>query len=130
MEQKNKWEIKFVNNPYYYNRRLVIMITGYSFQEVTDVTGQAERWYSRKFKESFRALGFNCSERFIKFDPDTERPAILRSVSSLPEESGGWFASVYYDGKVYVPGTGIFTLQEHTEQFPHLKNSSMLEVWI
>lgn len=124
-----KWEIEHDNNPHYYCQRLVKMITGLSIDEVIDVQDKNSGWYTRDFKNAFRALGFNCSDRFVKFDRDTPTPCIMRSTRRIKKKLY-WYASVYYDGWVYIPGLGIHDINEYNQIWPHDKITSMLRVWI
>ena len=101
-------------------------LTGLSDQEIIDVVSARESWNGQEYVRSFRNLGFNCNPRFVKFDPATKYPCIMRSTS---EYKGYWNAWVYNNGMVY--GSWFrMTLDKWKENYPKLKITSMLQVWI
>jgi len=124
-----KIEIEFVNNPYYYCTRLVAMCTGYTLDQLLSVHDPKQGgWRGKDFINLFNVLGFNCNHRFIKFDPKTEHPCLMRS--KIFNVSSFWEVCVYYNGICYVPGHGKYTLDEYQDTFKDLKITSMLQVWI
>lgn len=96
-------------------------------KEVWRLAGRKDSraWYGQSFIQVFRMLGFNTS-KFIKFDPDTDKPCIMRC-KYLRDESH-WHAFIYHDGLV----NNRWTLEEwrksHIEKY--WKITSMLQVWI
>lgn len=84
----------------------------------------ADAWGGQAFVQVFRFLGFNTDARFVKFDPNTDKPCIMRTVD--PDVKGRWYAFVYNDGLV----NNSYTLKEWQQYFPDLKITSMLQVWI
>lgn len=125
------WQIEYQHNPYYYCQRLVSMITGYGIDEVIEVMGNGDKFKSSAFKNAFRALGFNCNERFTKLDIETKHPSILRS--RIKTDDRHWFACVMNDGKVYIPGTGVFEMDDYflnTASGRNCQPTSQLNVWM
>lgn len=133
---------------------LIAMLTGLPLEEVwAKLPARLQKhcgWYSRDFSDTFRRLGYDCSPRFIKFDPDTKYPCLLRfgptarglvwrrawkrretgdPTAQLTErEKHWWNVWVYYDGLVYEPrysGPWLF----HTMD-KGVRPTSMMQVWI
>lgn len=133
---------------------MVAMLTGLPLDEVWAKLPARLRkndgWYSRDFIDTFRGLGYDCSPRFVKFDPDTRYPCLLRfgptarglvwrrarkrretgdpEAQLTEREKHWWNVWVYYDGLVYEPrytGPWLF----HT-MGKDVRPTSMMQVWI
>ena len=123
------WQIEYQHNPYYYCQRLVSMITGHDIDTVIEVMGKGRKFPSSAFKKAFRALGFNCNDRFTKLDIESEHPSILRS--RIKDVDSYWFACVMNDGKLYIPGYGVFGFDEYfTGNGQDCTPTSQLNVWM
>ena len=147
-----KYEIEHVQavEPEKYCAALIAMLTGLALDEVWSRLPERLRknagWYGRDFVAVFRALGYDCSPRFQKFDPETKYPCLMRFGPTARQlvldrraerqRTGNptatvrpwWNVWVYYDGLVYeprYPGPWLF----HTMP-KNLKITSMLPVWI
>lgn len=151
-----KYEIEHVHTAESEKERaaLIAMLTGLEMAEVwTRLPARLRKdagWYGRDFVATFRALGYDCSPRFVKFDPATKYPCLLRYGPSARglvwarrrkrRESGDptaqlterekhwWNVWVYYDGLVYeprYPGPWLF----HT-MGDYIRVTSMMQVWI
>lgn len=107
------------------------MITGHDIDSVIDVMGKGKVFASSAFKKAFRSLGFNCNDRFAKLDVNSEHPSILRS--RIKDDDSHWFACVMNDSKVYIPGTGVFEMDDYflnTEYGRNCQPTSQLNVWM
>lgn len=133
---------------------LIAMLTGLDCDEVWSRLPERLQkncgWYGRDFVATFQQLGYDCSPRFIKFDPDTKYPCLLRfgpsprglvwrrnrkrretgdPTAQLTEREKHWWSGwVYYDGLVYEPryeGPWLF----HTMP-KDVRVTSMLQVWL
>lgn len=105
------------------NQWFVAVLTGLSDEEIHAISPSKAKWRVQVFVEVFKKLGFNTSERFVKFDPDTDKPCIMRTTSF---QKGYWYAWIYYDGLV----NNTWTISGFNERWPRLKITSMLQVWI
>lgn len=106
-------------------------LTGLSEEEV------APHWKNRMkgqdFISGFQKLGFNTNNRFVKFDPDTKYPIVLRCKEQ--NQKGSWYALVYHEGKVWNPYNNDFVKMKsikgkHYIPVYGIKVTSMLQVWI
>lgn len=123
-----KWELDFVNNPCHYLQRLVAMISGYYIQEVIEVISKDDGWRAKDFIQTFNKLGYQCDERFNKFKPDVDSPVLLRA--KIFNDPSHWFVCVYCQGRCYIPGDGIYSIEEFENKYHDLKITSMLRVFL
>lgn len=105
------------------NAWFIGVLTGLPDDEIFEACPNKELWGGQAFVKTFKKLGFNTSERFEKFDPETDKPCIMRTVSY---QKGKWFAWIYYNGLV----DNTYTLAQFREKWPRLRITSMLQVWI
>lgn len=114
------------------NHSLVGVLTGLPYEEIEAArkqvwleTGRKGKrgWYGQSFIKVLYALGFNTSEAWIKFDPFTDKPCIMRTNT---EDRNGWYAWIYHDGLI----NNSWTLDEWKKEYSFLKITSMLQVWI
>jgi len=125
-----KYEIDLVDfGDDHFIASLIGMLTGHELAEIIAARGGSTnaRWKAKEIRETIANLGFNCS-RFKKFDKNTEYPCIMRSHDRTKKESG-WYAAVYYDGIVYLPFAGL-GWNHYNHDYPHLRVTTMLQVWI
>jgi hypothetical protein len=94
----------------YYCHAIISIITGYDLEEIREHKPAGERFFTRDFKRIIAELGFNCAQRFTKFDPATTHASILRCYDTTLEDRKGWLPLVYYDGIIYDPVSGKFPL--------------------
>jgi|GEM_PF-1083074 len=120
-----------------YHACLLATITGLPRLEVynkfPEKLQKLDGWRGSYFGEAARALGFNTNPRFIKFDPLTPWPCILRvQVPDAWGWKGKWWALVYNQGVVYnVNGHPAETQYQHwLEDNPGCRITSMLQIWI
>lgn len=108
---------------------LIKILTGLEFDDIASACLVAGSWRGSVFINVFRTLGFNVNPRFKKFDKDTQYPCLMRFKRTDVNESW-WYVYAYYDGKVYLGANVVYTLDEFLKQYPHIKITSMLQVWI
>jgi len=119
-----------------YHLALLATITGLEKQEIfgklpAELT-RAKSWRGRSFIEAACAVGFNVNPRFIKFDPATPWPCIMRvHVPDAWGWKGCWWALVYNQGIVYDVSTGNpHSLEWWQRHYPGCRITSMLQIWI
>jgi hypothetical protein len=117
------WEGVRWSNIQYSNTRLVKILTGLSYEEIKTAAPDKEAWNGQDFIKTFYKLGFNTSERFIKFDPATDKPCIMRTTWYTKKN---WGAFIYNNGLV----NNYYTLDMWKDAFPEIRITSMLQVWI
>lgn len=139
-----KYEVEFVHSEPWPSQAMISMLTGYPLEEILALTGKKKGLPSREFIRCFRALGYNCSPRFVPFQADTPYPVLLRALGPTPAKrtsprtgklvapAPDWYAAVYYDQVVYEPywEDGIFPLKVYDQVFPDLRITSMIQVWV
>ncbi|RSK50087.1 hypothetical protein [Hymenobacter rigui] len=119
-----------------YHESLLATITGLPKAEIREKLPQdlsgGGGWRGSSFPRVARLLGFNVNPRFIKFDPATPWPCILRV--QVPEHwgwKGKWWAVVYNQGTVYLPDQGVRgSLNQFLSLYPGCRVTSMLQIWI
>lgn len=130
-----KYEIEVVNfeqseqdGARYWAESEIAMLTGLSLDEILQVTAGCTRYYGQWWVKTFRALGFNTNERWVKFDKKTVHPCMIRC--KIPHDKNHWAGFIYYDGHVYNPDYGKLTWSKWNELWPNYRVTSMLQVWI
>lgn len=133
---KPKYEIEFQFIGHFEVRQSIFCsLTGLSWQEVDKVVNK-DRMTGSEHVKAFNQLGFNTNKRFIKFDPKTYYPAVLRCAGK-----GCWYAFVYSNGMVFDPYNNLAFSINDKKRVKRIKNSyyltdynlkitSMLQVWI
>lgn len=135
-----KYEFEVINygRPYFHESTLSTL-TGLEFNEVhpfVKSTGK-KQWGGQLYIKALQNLGFNTNPRFVKFNPETKYPCILRCRT---HEKGIWYLFYYCNGTVYDWWGNSFELTDITnvacikgsyflKQY-QMKVTSMLEVWI
>jgi len=114
------------------NFTLVGILTGLPKEDLIEAQKEVWRlnrrslskgWGGQSFIQLFRFLGFNTNNRFIKFDPDTDKPCIMRTTSF---QKGYWYGFIYHDGLV----NNEMALEDWKKCYKKLKITSMLQIWI
>jgi hypothetical protein len=123
-----------------YHVSMLATITGISKEEIYErlpaTLTRAKSWRGRNFIEAARGLGFNVNPRFIKFDPATPWPCILRvQVPDAWDWKGCWWALVYNQGYVYNGAGGeddwhCCSLKNFLAANPGCRITSMLQIWM
>ncbi|WP_400190679.1 hypothetical protein [Hymenobacter sp. B81] len=119
-----------------YFEAMMATITGLSKGEIRErVPAQlldAKRWRGASFREVAHALGYNVLPRFVKFDPATAWPCVLRI--KVPEQwgwKGCWWALLYNQREVYdVQRNQSYSLEQWQRIWPECRITSMLPIWI
>lgn len=124
-----KYEIEHVCFIGHFIESEIAMLTGLNLDEILNVTKDIKIWKGSKFIEVFRNLGYNCNNRFTKFDKDTQYPCLMRSHNRYKKENY-WYGFVYYDDHVYDINLGKLTWAEWNDRYPQLRVTTMLQVWI
>jgi len=117
------WEGVRWCNLQYSNLRIIKILTGLSWEEIKLASPDKDAWHGRDFISTATKLGFNTSERFIKFDKNTDKPCIMRTKSDI---KGYWWAWIY-DGELV---NNCWTFEEWQAEYPELKATSMPQIWI
>jgi len=136
----NKYEIEVDSyGPNLYNQSVISSLTGLDFDEVDQAVQSISRnsWSGQNYVKLFQNLGFNTNPRFIKFDPKTPYPCIMRCCN---HKKGYWYLFLYHDGVVCDLHGNSFRLDDPYEVIKRnesyfLKNygmkvTSMLQVWL
>lgn len=126
---ENKYEIELAYFPDHWFESEIATLTGLSFEEIYAVTKDVKRWSGSAYVKVFQRLGFNCNNRFVKFDKDTPYPCMMRCRKLRVKESH-WYGFIFYDGNIYFPYYGTLTWAQWNDQYPNYKVTSMLQVWI
>lgn len=135
-----KYEIEIINygDPYFHESTLSTL-TGLPFEEVHDMVEsiRKKRWGGQLYIKAFQNLGFNTNSRFIRFDPRTTYPCILRCRNHV---KGYWYLFYFNAGVIYDCYGNQFELSDtynviNRKGSYFLKNygmkvTSMLEVWV
>lgn len=108
------------------NEDILGILTGLSPAEIHAAAPANGIWRGQAFVKAARSLGFNCNGHFIPFDRDTEHPCIMRTTSF---QKGFWYPWVYYENVVYTQ-TDAMQFAVWQKQFPRLRVTSMLQIWI
>lgn len=137
-----KYELEHVWWPEHGHESMIGTLTGLPLEDILKVTSKMpEAWSGQMYIKVLRKLGFNTNNRFVKFDPETPYPCIIRMKSHNPKDPN-WYAAVYNDGTLYnqdqerdferemrhVLGK-YFTKTWQVDNII-LRVSSMLQVWI
>lgn len=137
-----KYEIEFVNLGFDKGMASIFCsLTGLEEHEITPHI--KDRLRGSDFKRIFNKLGYNTNQRFVKFDPETEYPVVLRLQG---KEKGYWYAFVYHNGQIYDPWNNRIILLDSGSEVRKLNGkyfienfffygqtlriTSMLQVWI
>ena len=136
----NKYEIEVVSyGPDLYNQSVISSLTGLNFEEADQAVRSISRksWVGQTYVKVFQNLGFNTNPRFVKFNPDTPYPCIMRCRNHV---KGYWYLFLYHDGMVYDIHGNSFRLYDPYNVASRngsyfLKNygmkvTSMLQVWV
>ncbi|WP_392471354.1 hypothetical protein ACF3OC_08285 [Sphingobacterium cellulitidis] len=135
-----KYEFEIVNygRPYFHESTLSTL-TGLEFDDVHSFVKSIgkKKWGGQLYINALQNLGFNTNPRFVKFNPDTNHPCILRCRN---HEKGIWYLFYYCNGIVYDVWDNSFELTDFTNvayikgsyflKNYQMKVTSMLEVWV
>lgn len=122
-----------------YNQSVISSLTGLDFEDSDKAVKEVKRllWSGQTYVQVFRKLGFNTNPRFIKFDPETHYPCIMRCIN---HKKGVWYLFMYHQGMVYDIHGNSFPLNDPNEvsnmngsyflKWYGMKVTSMLQVWI
>ena len=131
-----KYEIEYRYFPESGHRSLFSTITGLEPEEFDHLLKPSMT--GKQFINSFRSLGFSTNDRFVKFDPDTEYPVVLRCKG---DSDRWWYSFMYYDGIIWDPHNNEFYKLKDIKDMRYIKRryyftqyrlriTSMLQVWI
>ncbi|WP_426491085.1 hypothetical protein [Hymenobacter sp. 102] len=119
-----------------YYEALLATITGLPKAEIREKLPQdlsgGGGWRGSSFPQVARLLGYNTTPRFVKFDPATPWPCILRV--QVPEHwgwKGKWWALGYNQGRVYDVASGDhYSFKNWQLAYADCRVTSMLQIWI
>ena len=136
----HKYEIEFVcYGPDLHNHSVISSLTGLDFEEADKAVRAVRRksWSGQTYVKVFQNLGFNTNPRFVKFDPATPYPCIMRCRNHV---KGYWYLFLYHDGVVYDLYGNSFRLDDSCNvvnrngsyflKLYAMKVTSMLQVWM
>jgi len=106
----------------------IAILTGLDIEEIEKVSPKKDCWGGQSFVNVFRELGFNCNNRWVKFDPNTDLPCLIRFKSNVIKEPY-WYLHVYYKNIVYM-GNSRLPFDQWIENNSNYRITSMLQVWI
>lgn len=134
-----KYEVDIVcYGPDLYNQSVISSLTGLDFDESDKAVKEIKRkcWDGQTYVKLFQNLGFKTNPRFVKFDPNTLYPCIMRCRN---DKKGYWYLFLYHDSIVYDLHGNSFRLDDpynvairNSSYFLKLygmKVTSMLQVW-
>ena len=134
-----KYEVEWVRPEQedQYLHALIATVTGLPLAEILAAhTKNGNRWYYRDIKALIRSLGFVCPPQFIKFDPATPYPALLR-YSPTKEEmrregiKSAWSSLLAYNDGHVMGDHGPYPIAEwQSFHEGHYRITSMLPVWM
>jgi hypothetical protein len=117
---------------------LISMLTGLPMEELRERLDasyyRGGGFYGRDFTRAFRLLGYDCSPKFKKFDPETPYPCLIRyrptkrEMVRLGIRKPWWSVYVYYDGLVYDPYSPEPWF--FNTMYKGYEVTSMLQVWL
>lgn len=123
----------------YHHESTISTLTGLEFEEAKEAVKKmkTKRWTGQVYIKCFQMLGFNTNQRFIRFDPSTDKPCILRCRNHT---KGYWYLFYYNNGFIHDIHGWRFSLKDpESVSFKNgsyflkdygMKVTSMLEVWI
>lgn len=136
----NKYEIEVVcYGPDLHNQSVISSLTGLDFDEADQAVKSISRksWSGQTYVKVFQNLGFNTNPRFVKFDPITPYPCVMRCRN---HKKGYWYLFLYHDGIVYDIHGNSFRLDDpynvtirkgsYILKNYGMKVTSMLQVWV
>ncbi len=136
----NKYEIEVVcYGPDLLNQSVISSLTGLDFDEADQAVKSIslKSWSGKTYIEVFQNLGFNTNPRFVKFDPNTHYPCIMRCRNHV---KGYWYLFLYHDSIVYDIHGNSFRLDDPYNVVKRngsyfltnyrMKVTSMLQVWV
>ncbi|MCY4781434.1 hypothetical protein ORI89_17375 [Sphingobacterium sp. UT-1RO-CII-1] len=125
--------------PDLYNQSVISSLTGLNFDEADQAVKSVRRksWSGQAYVKLFQNLGFNTNPRFVKFEPNTPYPCIMRCRN---DKKGYWYLFLYHDGVIYDMHGNSFRLDDpfnivfcngsYFLKLYGMKVTSMLQVWI
>jgi hypothetical protein len=137
MSQPYEIELVASQSEHDWHESMLATLTGLPKEEVYERLPEKYRkpgkWGGQGYVHSARALGYNCNPRFLKFDPATPWPCVLRV--QVPDSwgwKGCWWALIYHQGEVYdvADGGHTQTLTNWQSEYPDCRITSMLQVWM
>jgi len=135
-----KYEFDVINyGELYFNESVLSTLTGLEINEVHRLVKSIgkKRWGGQLYIKALQILRFNTNPRFVKFNPETPYPCILRCRN---HQKGIWYLFYYCNGIIYDYCGNSFLLINKSQvaiikgsfflkQY-QMKITSMLEVWI
>jgi len=134
-----KYEVDIVcYGPELYNQSVISSLTGINFEEADKAVRAINRrsWSGQTYVKAFQNLGFKTNPRFVKFDPSTPWPCIMRCRNHV---KGYWYIFLYHDGIVYDLYGNSFPLDDPCNVVNRngsyflnhygMKVTSILQVW-
>ena len=125
----DKYELDYLRSHDNGHHEIIAILTGHEIEDIVAASSENQIWYPKMYIAAFRKLGFNCDDRFVKFNPDTDKPCMMRFKRNDIKESY-WHAFAYYDHKVYLGAGEWYKFDLFIEANPHFRITSMLRVWI
>jgi hypothetical protein len=124
-----KYELDWTRIHDNHHHLVIAVLTGHSIEDIIAASPTYDSWAPRDYINTFRKLGFNTNNRFIKFNPETPYPCLMRYTRTDIDEPY-WYGSVYYDHKVD-EGSARWAFDNWLKYHNGtIRVTSMLQVWI
>lgn len=111
------------------HHEIIAILTGLPIEDIVKVSPTRDAWYGKDFINIFRSLGFNVNPRYIKFNPKTEYPCMMR-FRDKTDNKVCWYSYVYYNDKVYTGKGEWWRFDQWIKAYSNCRVTSMLQVWI
>lgn len=125
MKYELDWTRYYPDNGHY---TIIAILTGLPLEDIKKASPSKRAWGGQTYVYVFKKLGFNSNNRFIKFNPETEYPCLMRFKRTDIKEPY-WYGCVYYDNIVYM-GNCRVKFSDFLNNNTNIRITSMLQVWI
>ena len=124
-----KYELDYGRSEENGHHEEIAILTGHSIEDIIAASSLKSIWHTSDYILAFQKLGFNCDTRFVKFDPKTDKPCMMRFTRKDIKDNY-WYSHVYYNDKVYFGRGEWCRFDDFRELNPEIRITSMLRVWL
>ncbi len=130
MPEEKKYEVDFMRMHESGHINTIQILTGCEDEEILKHAPARDIWRTRDYIDTFHKLGFSTNPRFIKFDPETKYPVMMRYYRKDIKDRY-WYSWVYYNGLIYFGQNIQCDFDEWVQANKEIvRVTSMLQVWI